>query len=68
MLNLRRILVTLVVALPLLLALSYPWRDATHGPGEVASGIGWIGFLLDLVALLAVSVVAAVQARRRRRV
>lgn len=60
----KRVLIIAAIAVPCLLALSYPWRDASHGPGAVLSGIGWFGFLL---ALITVIVAAATLGVRRIR-
>lgn len=64
----QRILYGALIALPLLLALSYPWRDETSGIGMIVSSIGWFGFLLALLVILVVAgsmVTASVRARRR---
>jgi hypothetical protein len=67
MTNIRRNIMVLLIALPFLLALSYPWRDATHGAGQVVSGIGWFGFLLDLLALLTFSIAGGIRSWRQKR-
>ena len=51
----KRVLIIAAIAVPCLLALSYPWRDAKHGPGAILSGIGWFGFLLALLTVIVVS-------------
>jgi hypothetical protein len=64
----KRILYSALVALPLLLALSYPWRDEAAGIGMILSLIGWFGFLLALLVILVVAgamVMASVRTRRR---
>ena len=60
----KRILIAALIAAPCLLALSYPWRDASHGPGAVASGIGWFGFLLALLTILGVAVALGIRKLR----
>ena len=62
----KRVLIIALVAAPLLLALSYPWRDASHGPGAVLSGIGWFGFLLSLLTVIAISVTLGARRLRGR--
>ena len=61
----RKVLVVALVALPLLLALSYPWRDAHHGPGYVASLVGWLGFLTAALVVVGCAVTMAVGRLRR---
>lgn len=64
----KRILYSALVALPLLLSLSYPWRDETEGIGSILSSIGWFGFLLALLVIVVVAgtmVTASVRTRRR---
>jgi hypothetical protein len=41
-----------------LLAASYPFRNDEHGVRWVLGGIGWFGFLLCMLALIALAVVA----------
>ncbi|AXH96726.1 hypothetical protein [Ornithinimicrobium avium] len=60
----KRTLIVAATAAPCLLALSYPWRDATHGAGAALSSIGWFGFLL---ALVIVAVTSATLGLRRLR-
>ncbi len=63
----KRVLITGLIAIPVLLALSYPWRDADHGAGAVVSAIGWFGFLLALLTVIAVSITLAARRARSRR-
>lgn len=63
----KRILIVAAIAVPCLLALSYPWRDATHGVGAVLSSIGWFGFLLALVTVVVASVTLAARKLRTHR-
>ena len=63
----KRILIVALVALPLLLALSYPWRNETTGIGSMLSTIGWIGFMLALLVVLVLSIAVLVSSVRRRR-
>ena len=63
----KRTLIVALGALPLLLALSYPWRDATEGVGMIVSSIGWFGFLLDLLFVLVLAVVMATSSVREGR-
>lgn len=60
----KRALLLTAVAVPLLLALSYPWRNSTSGPGHVLSTIGWLGFLLDLLTVLVLSTILTVRKLR----
>lgn len=62
----KRTLTVALVAAPCLLALSYPWRNASHGTGAVLSGIGWFGFLLSLLVVIAVSLTLAARRLRDR--
>ncbi|MGN6600042.1 MAG: hypothetical protein ACTHMW_12295 [Actinomycetes bacterium] len=62
----KRALIVALVAAPFLLALSYPWRDATHGVGAVLSGVGWFGFLLSILAVLVIAVAMGVRRLRLR--
>lgn len=64
----KRVLIVAAIAVPFLLALSYPWRDATHGPGAVLSSIGWFGFLLALVTVVVAAATLGVRGLRTRRV
>lgn len=41
------------------------FRNADHGAGLVLGDIGWYGFLLGLIALVAIGVVALVRGTRR---
>lgn len=63
----KRVLIVAAIAVPFLLALSYPWRDATHGPGAVLSAIGWFGFLLALITVIVTSTTLGVHKLRTRR-
>lgn len=63
----KRILIVALIALPLLLALSYPWRNETTGIGSILSTIGWIGFILALLVVLVLSIAVLVSWVRRRR-
>lgn len=60
----KRTLIVAAIAVPCLLALSYPWRDATQGAGATLSSIGWFGFLLALATVVLTS--AALGLRRLR--
>jgi hypothetical protein len=62
----KRTLTIALVATPCLLALSYPWRNASRGPGAVLSGIGWFGFLLSLLTVIVISVTLAARRLRHR--
>jgi hypothetical protein len=57
----KRTLVTALIAAPCLLALSYPWRDASQGVGALLSGIGWLGFMVSLLVIVVISVVLGVR-------
>lgn len=63
----KRILITAMIAAPCLLALSYPWRDATHGFGPILSAIGWFGFLLALLTVIVVSIALGIHKIRATR-
>lgn len=63
----KRTLVAALIALPLLLALSYPWRNETSGIGSILSTIGWFGFMLALLVVLVLSIAGLVSSVRRRR-
>jgi len=63
----KRVLITALIAVPCLLALSYPWRDASHGAGAVLSAIGWFGFLLALLTVIALSLTLAARKFHSRR-
>ncbi|MHB1065456.1 MAG: hypothetical protein ACYC1Z_13380 [Georgenia sp.] len=63
----KRILIVAAIAAPCLLALSYPWRDATRGAGAVLSSIGWFGFLLALVTVVVASATLAARKLRTHR-
>lgn len=39
----------------LLLLLSYPFRNDEHGVKWILGGIGWIGFMLCVLALIAIA-------------
>ena len=47
------------------LALSYPGRDDTKGFWYFVSAVGWFGFLAAFLALIVLSVIAAVSRVRR---
>ncbi len=64
----KRILITALIAVPCLLALSYPWRDADHGIGAILSAIGWFGFLLALLTVIVVSAALTTRKLRTRRI
>lgn len=63
----KRILITALIAVPCLLALSYPWRDANDGTGAILSAIGWFGFLFALLTVIVISIALAARAIRVRR-
>lgn len=63
----KRVLIIAAIAVPFLLALSYPWRDTTHGTGAVLSDIGWFGFLLALVTVIVTSAGLGIRKLRTRR-
>jgi ABC-type transport system involved in cytochrome bd biosynthesis fused ATPase/permease subunit len=63
----KRILIVALIALPLLLALSYPWRNETTGIGSTLSTIGWIGFMLALLVVLVLSIAVLVSSVGSRR-
>jgi hypothetical protein len=63
----KRILIVALIALPLLLALSYPWRNETTGIGSILSTIGWIGFMLALLVVLVLSIAVLVSSVGGRR-
>lgn len=60
----KRVLITAAIAVPCLLALSYPWRNATRGVGAVLSTIGWFGFLLALVIVVIASTTLGIRKLR----
>lgn len=60
----KRTLVTALIAIPVLLALSYPWRNAEHGAGAIVSAAGWFGFLLALLVVIVVAVALGVRRLR----
>ena len=41
-----------------LLAVSYPFRNDEHGARWIVGGIGWFGFLLCVLALIALALFA----------
>jgi hypothetical protein len=53
----KAMLATAVVG-AVLLAASYPFRDDEHGVRWVLGGIGWFGFLLCMLVLIALALVA----------
>jgi hypothetical protein len=63
----KRVLIIAAIAVPCLLALSYPWRDANHGPSAILSGIGWFGFLLALLTVIVAVTGLGVRKLRTRR-
>lgn len=63
----KRVLLIAAIAVPVLLALSYPWRDAKHGPGAILSGIGWFGFLLALITVIIAATGLGLRKLRTRR-
>lgn len=64
----KRVLITALIAVPCLLALSYPWRDANHGTGAILSAIGWFGFLIAMLTVIVVSTALATRRLRTRRI
>ena len=60
----KRTLITALIAIPVLLPLSYPWREATHGVGAVVSAVGWFGFLLALLVVIVLAVTLGVRRLR----
>ncbi len=63
----KRTLVIALVAVPVLLALSYPWRNAQHGVGAVVSSVGWFGFLVALLVVIVLALTLAVRRLRTRK-
>ena len=62
----KRTLIVALIAIPCLLALSYPWRNSHHGVGHVLGTIGWLGFLLALLTVLVLSITLGVRRLRSR--
>lgn len=62
----KRALVLILIAAPILLAASYPGRDAHSGSLYVISAIGWFGFLIAALALLVLSLILVVRRATQR--
>lgn len=63
----KRTLVIALIATPVLLALSYPWRNATGGAGAIVSTVGWFGFLVALLVVIVMAVALGVRRLRTRK-
>ena len=63
--GIARIMVPLLALDVVLFVLSGVFKDDTHGVKWVVGGIGWFGFLLTTLALVALAVAALVRSRRR---
>jgi uncharacterized membrane protein YhaH (DUF805 family) len=62
----KKALIIALIAAPILLAMSYPGREASSGPLYVFSAIGWFGFMIAVLAVLVISVAMVVRRATRR--
>ena len=62
----KKALIIALIAAPILLAMSYPGREASSGPLYVFSAIGWFGFMLALLVVLVLSVAMVIRKATRR--
>jgi hypothetical protein len=62
----KKALIAALIAAPILLAMSYPGRDAAGGALYVFSAIGWFGFMFAVLAILVISVALLVRKVTRR--
>ena len=63
----KRTLVVALVALPVLLVLSFPFRGTHHGLAEVVGTALWLGFLAALLLVVVTSIALAARKVRGRR-
>jgi len=61
----KRALLIALVATPILLAMSYPGREAHSGTLYLFSLIGWLGFMLSILTVLVLSIAMVVRKVRR---
>lgn len=52
----KKALIIALIAVPILLAMSYPGREASSGALYYISAIGWFGFMLAVLVILLLSV------------
>ncbi len=62
----KKALIIALIAAPILLAMSYPGREASSGPLYAFSAIGWFGFMLALLVVLVLSVAMVIRKATRR--
>jgi Kef-type K+ transport system membrane component KefB len=62
----KKALIIALIAAPILLAMSYPGREASSGPLYVFSAIGWFGFMIAVLVVLVLSVAMVVRRATRR--
>lgn len=61
----KRALLIALVATPILLAMSYPGREAHSGTLYLFSLIGWLGFMLSILTVLVLSIAMVVRKVKR---
>ena len=62
----KKALLIALIAAPILLAMSYPGREASEGPLYLVSAIGWFGFMLAVLTVLVLAVIMTIRRTTRR--
>ncbi len=62
----KKALIVALIAAPILLAMSYPGREASEGPLYVFSAIGWMGFMLAVLVVIVLAVALTIRRGTRR--
>lgn len=57
----KKALLVALCAVPVLLLMSYPGREASSGPLYVISTVGWFGFVVAVLVVMLLSVALAVR-------